>query len=279
MRPADETAVSVKFWGVRGSIPTSGNEVMAAGGNTACVEVRCGPHILLFDAGTGLRKAGLALAEEGIRSFNIFLSHYHYDHVIGLPFFAPLFDPVAHCAIWSGRISGAPTTQEMIGKLLSPPFFPAGPNMFRARTTYHDFKAGEVIRPAEAITIETARLDHPGGVIGYRVEFNGRAVAYLTDTGTQSEESNVALLRLADRADMVIYDCMYTEEEALERPGFGHSTWQHGTALCQRAGARKLAMFHHAPDRDDARLDKLEEAACNTFAGAFAAREGMRLAF
>jgi phosphoribosyl 1,2-cyclic phosphodiesterase len=277
MRAADETAVSVKFWGVRGSIPTAGNEVMATGGNTACIEVRCGRHILLLDAGTGLRKAGLALAEEGVRTYNIILSHWHYDHVIGLPFFAPLFDPLTDCAIWSGHISGAATTQEMVGKLLSPPFFPAGPAMFRARTAYHDFKAGDVIRPFEAVTIETAELDHPGGVIGYRIKFDGRAISYLTDTGTGSDAANAAALRLADRADVVIYDCMYTDEEARERPGFGHSTWREGVALCKRAGARKLAMFHHAPDRDDAHLNRLEKAAHNSFAGAFAAREGMRL--
>src|SRR5687767_8778283 len=86
MQSRDETAVSVKFWGVRGSIATAGEEVRTAGGNTACVEIRCGPHLLLFDAGTGLRRAGLALAQEGHKRFDIFLSHSHYDHVIGLPF-------------------------------------------------------------------------------------------------------------------------------------------------------------------------------------------------
>lgn len=278
MQPPDKT-VFVKFWGVRGSIPTAGAEVVASGGNTACVEIRCGSHILLFDAGTGLRKAGLALAKEGVKTFNIFLSHSHYDHVIGLPFFAPLFDSEAHCAIWSGHTGGARTTKDLVETLLSAPFFPAGPAVFRARTAYHDFGAGDVISPAAAIRIATAQLDHPGGVIGYRVEFGGRVIVYMTDTGLQSEDANSAALRLADQADLLIYDCMYTEAEASSRKEFGHSTWNHGVDLCERANARHLAMFHHAPERNDDELEKLEALARTRFAGAFAAREGVGFSF
>jgi phosphoribosyl 1,2-cyclic phosphodiesterase len=278
MQPQNK-AVSVKFWGVRGSIPTAGAEVLTTGGNTACVEIRCGPQILLFDAGTGLRKAGLALAKEGLKTFNLFLSHSHYDHVIGLPFFAPLFDSGAHCAIWSGHAGGTTTTRDLVRALLSPPFFPAGPDMFRAHVTYHDFSAGDVISPAAPIRIATAQLDHPGGVVGYRVEYDGRVITYMTDTGSQSEEANTAALRLADRADLLIYDCMYTEEESAERTGFGHSTWQHGIALCERANTKRLAMFHHAPERRDAELEKLEASARARFAGAFVAREGMCFGF
>ncbi len=279
MQSRADDALSVTFWGVRGSIPTAGRNYLATGGNTACVEMRCGQHVLLFDAGTGLREAGVALAREGIKTFNIFLSHSHYDHVIGLPFFPPLFDPQARCAIWSGHAAGVSATREIVDGLLKPPFFPAGPTMFRACTSYEDFKAGDMIRPASGIAIATAQLDHPGGVIGYRVEFNGHIVAYLTDTGTGSDNANKAALRLADKADMVIYDCMYTEEEASERKEFGHSTWMEGADLCKRAKARRLAMFHHAPSRCDAEVSALEAAARSMFAGAFAAREGMVLDF
>jgi phosphoribosyl 1,2-cyclic phosphodiesterase len=258
-------------------VPTDGSDVSAIGGDTACVEIRCDSQILLFDAGTGIRKAGLSLAKEGVRDFNIFLSHSHYDHVIGLPFFSPLFDSKVHCAIWSGHTQGKTTTRELIGGLLSPPFFPAGPDMFRARTTYCDFMAGDILDPGGGVRISTARLDHPGGVIGYRIEFDGHAIAYMTDTGTGAEEANAAALRLAERADMVIYDCMYTEEEALARAEFGHSTWKNGIEICRRAGAERLAMFHHAPERDDAGVLRLEEMAAKVFAGAFAAREGMKL--
>jgi len=277
MPPQDETTVFVKFWGVRGSIATDGEEIMATGGNTACVEIRCGSHLLLFDAGTGLRKAGRSLAGEGIKAFNLFLSHSHYDHVIGLPFFAPLFDPEAQCAIWSGHTMGAMKTQALIDALLNPLFFPAGAGMFRAQVKYRDFIAGDVISPAPAIRIATARLDHPGGVTGYRIEFDGRTVAYLTDTGVRSDEARQACLRLADQADLVIYDCMYTEAEASERVEFGHSTWKEGVALCEGARAKRLALFHHAPDRDDGDLAGLEQLARTRFTGAFAARDGMTL--
>jgi phosphoribosyl 1,2-cyclic phosphodiesterase len=279
VQPPADGALSVTFWGVRGSIPTAGPEYLATGGNTACVEIRCGAHVLLFDAGTGIRKAGIALARQGVTAFDIFLSHSHYDHVIGLPFFAPLFDPQAHCTIWSGHAPEVITTRQIVEELLRPPFFPAGPSMFRASTVYKDFKAGDIIRPAGDITIDTAQLDHPGGVIGYRVEFGSSAVAYLTDTGTRSEDANKAALKLANGADMIIYDCMYTEEEAPERAEFGHSTWKQGADLCRAAKARRLALFHHAPDRDDAEVSALETAARSEFAGAFVAREGMQFSF
>lgn len=277
MRSPHDARLSVRFWGVRGSIPTAGQDVLATGGNTACVEIRCGSRPLLFDAGTGLRKAGLALAKEGVTEFDIFLSHGHYDHIIGLPFFAPLFDSKAQCTIWSGHMHGITTTRELVGALLSPPFFPAGIDMFRATIAYRDFAAGDALQPEAAIRIATARLEHPGGVIGYRVEFEGRAVAYMTDTGTHSEDANEAAVRLADRADLVIYDCMYTEEEMRDHSSFGHSTWMHGVELCKRAGAQRLAMFHHSPERDDGSLSALEEMARKSFAGAFAAREGLKL--
>lgn len=275
--PPHEAAVAVKFWGVRGSIASDGEEIMDAGGNTACVEVRCGPHLLLFDAGTGLRKAGLALAQEGLKTFHLFLSHSHYDHVIGLPFFAPLFDPNAQCAIWSGHTMGRMKTRDLVDALFNPLFFPAGPDMFRAQVKYCDFIAGDTLSPVPAIRMMTEQLDHPGGVTGYRIEFGGRAIAYLTDTGMREDAARQAGLRLADHADLVIYDCMYTEAEVSGRADFGHSTWKQGVDLCERAGAGRLALFHHAPDRSDAELARLEGLARARFAGAFAAREGMRI--
>lgn len=277
MQSRDETAVSIKFWGVRGSIATAGREVLAGGGNTACVEIRCGPHLLLFDAGTGLRKAGAALAEEGFKTFDLFLSHSHYDHIIGLPFFAPLFDPQAHCAIWAGHTKGKTRTQELVDALLNPLFFPAGPDMFRAQVDYRDFHAGEVISPVPAIRILTGQLEHPGGVTGYRVEFRGRVVTYLTDTGMGEEATRQTCLRLADQADLLIYDSMYTEGEARGRTSFGHSTWKEGVELCEKANAKRLALFHHAPNRDDEELAELETRAHARLKGAFAAREGMSI--
>lgn len=277
MPPPAETEVWVKFWGVRGSIATDGEEIKTTGGHTACVEIRCGSHLLLFDAGTGLRKAGLALAGEGHKTFDLFLSHSHYDHVIGLPFFAPLFDQEARCAIWSGHTMGATRTEALVDALLNPLFFPAGAGMFRAAVKYRDFIAGDILTPQPAISVSTAQLDHPGGVTGYRIEYRKRTITYLTDTGLRSDEAREACRRLADAADLVIYDCMYTEAEAPQRADFGHSTWKDGVDLCQRAKARRLALFHHAPERNDAEIDRLETLARTHFAGAFAAREGMSI--
>lgn len=277
MPQRDETGVWVKFWGVRGSIATDGEEVAATGGNTACVEVRCGPHPLLLDAGTGIRKAGIALAEEGLKAFDIFLSHSHYDHIIGLPFFAPLFESQAHCTIWSGHTNGTTKTEKLVEALLNPLFFPVGSDMFRAHLQYRDFIAGDVLKPVPAVMISTALLDHPGGAVGYRIEFAERVIAYLTDTGAQTSDARQACLGLARQADLVIYDCMYTEAEACRRVEFGHSTWKEGISLCEMAGARRLALFHHAPERDDRDVERIERLARSRFTGAFAAREGMKI--
>src|SRR5438046_5538631 len=156
VQPPADGVLWVTFWGVRGSIPTAGPEYQATGGNTACVEIRCGAHVLLFDAGTGVRKAGIALAREGVTAFDIFLSHSHYDHVIGLPFFAPLFDPQAHGTIWSGHAPGVITTRQIVEDLLRTPFFPAGPSMFRASTAYEVFMGGDDIRSVYGERLDTA---------------------------------------------------------------------------------------------------------------------------
>ena len=156
-------SMRVRFWGVRGSIACPGPETIRYGGNTPCIEVRCGEHILIFDAGTGLRALGHALVKDSkVRDVNIFLTHCHLDHVIGLPFFAPFFAEGYRVRIWAGNLMPPDSIEQIMRKLMSSPLFPVEVEIFKAKIEYHDFRSGDVLRPYEGVTLQTAPLDHPG---------------------------------------------------------------------------------------------------------------------
>lgn len=265
--------VRVKFWGVRGSVPVSGAPFLRYGGNTSCVEVQCGPHTLIFDGGSGLPACGAHLREHGLSDVDILFTHFHYDHIIGLPFFLPLYQPGNRIALWSGHMTGTMTTKQMLMQLMSPPWFPVSPEICEASMRFHDFVSGDVLTPREGMVVRTARLNHPGGCIGYRLEYGGHVVAMVTDTEHVEGVLDPAVLGLIDRADLVIYDAMYIDSEVEKHVGYGHSTWRQGVRLCEAAGARRLAIFHHHPMRDDFLLDLIDGEARKAFPGAFVARD------
>lgn len=269
----------VRFWGVRGSIAVSGPEFARYGGNTICIEMRCGKHTLLFDAGSGLRPAGKALRASGVTDFDLFFSHCHYDHIIGLPAFKPIYERGIKLTLWSGHLAGRMTTRQMVDAFIQPPWFPVKLDICKANLDYRDFVSGDVLRPRDGVVVRTGSLTHPGGCIGYRVEWGGRVVAVITDTEHEPGKLDHAVLDLIRDADLVIYDCTYTEAEMERYRGNGHSTWQQGVKLCEAAGARGLALFHHDPSRTDDDLDEMEKLAKDRFAGAFAARDGQTLKF
>lgn len=273
----DEDAFRVRFWGVRGSLPVSGPQFLRYGGNTACIEMQCGRHTLFFDAGSGLRPAGEALAAAANTDCDLFFTHCHYDHIVGLPFFAPLYTSGMRLVVWSGHLAGRMTTRQMLDEFIRPPWFPVELDACRANLDCRDFVSGDVLRPRKGVAIRTGSLNHPGGCIGYRVEWGGRAVAVISDTEHEPGKLDAAVLALIENADLVIYDCTYTEEEMQRRRGYGHSTPQQGIRLCLAAGARRLALFHHDPARTDAQIEAIEKQAVQEFAGAFAARDGHML--
>ncbi|MER9119740.1 MBL fold metallo-hydrolase [Mesorhizobium sp. M0954] len=273
----DDNVFLVRFWGVRGSISVSGPEFSRYGGNSICVEMRCGKHTILFDAGSGLRPAGAALQALGVTDFDLLFTHCHYDHIIGLPSFAPIYDRGAKVTLWSGHLAGHMTTRQMVDEFMRPPWFPVKLEACKASLDYRDFVSGNVLRPREGVVVRTGSLMHPGGCIGYRVEWGGGVVAVITDTEHDPDKLDQTVLGLIEDADLVIYDCTYTEEEMERRRGYGHSTWQQGVKLCEAAGARRLALFHHDPTRTDKELDKIQKLAKDRFTGAFAARDGQTL--
>lgn len=274
---ADQADFSLRFWGVRGSIACPGESYQRYGGNTSCLEVRCGPHLLIFDAGTGLRRLGDALADEAAISGDLFLTHTHLDHIVGLPFFRPLYNRKTKFRLWAGHLKPDLTLEDTLSKFMMAPLFPVPPTVFACNISYHDFIAGETLRPAPEVRLLTAPLNHPNGATGYRIEYGGRAICYVTDTEHVEGQSDQSILDLIRGADIVIYDSTYTDAEYPSYRKWGHSTWQEGVRLCDQAGASRLVVFHHDPGHDDDFMDQVAREAEATRPGTVVAREGMVL--
>ena len=268
----------VRFWGVRGSIACSGPRTARYGGNTSCLEVRCGDHLILFDAGTGLRYLGNEIVKNGPVDTDLFLTHTHFDHVCGLPFFVPFFIKTSKVRIWAGHLKARDmTVKYVISEMMFSPLFPVPPEIFTANVSYLDFDAGETLEPKQGIKLRTARLNHPDRATGYRVDFGGKSVCYLTDTQHVVGKPDKNVLDLIRGADIVIYDSTYTDAEFPKRADWGHSTWEEGVRLCDMAGVKTFVVFHHDPDHDDEFMDGVAQAVTQKRPGSVVAREGLVL--
>ena len=267
----------VKFWGVRGSIACPGAATARYGGNTSCVELQCGEHLLIFDAGTGLRELGNALKlNDGVQA-SIFLSHCHFDHICGLPFFAPFFHSGSRVRLWAGNLLPDFKLVDVIGQMMSAPLFPIRRDIFDAKIEYRDFLAGASFAPVPGVTMHTIRLNHPDGATGYRVEYHGGSVAYITDHELENGALDQSLVSFLLDVDILIYDCTYTTEELLSHIGWGHSSWQQGLELASKARAKTFCLFHHDPDHDDDQLDSIAAQVSAQRPGSLVAREGLVL--
>lgn len=271
------TGISVRFWGVRGTVPCPGQATLRYGGNTACVEMRCGDQQLIFDAGSGLRQLGREMVRSGEQvDSHLFFTHTHMDHVIGLPFFRPAYSAANRLQFWSGHLaSQGRRLEEVLDQLMQPPFFPVPLDIMHACIGFHDFTPGDRIEPGGGVIVRTTALNHPGGAVGYRTEFNGRAACYVTDTEHVPGEPDRAVIDLIAGADLVIYDATYTDAQFACYRGWGHSTWQEGARLCELAGAHRLVAFHHDPGHDDEELDRIAAELALVRPGSLVAHEGL----
>ncbi|MCW5804585.1 MAG: MBL fold metallo-hydrolase [Deltaproteobacteria bacterium] len=265
--------LSVRFLGVRGSIAVPGEGTLA-GGNTACLEVTAGDTRIILDAGTGLRTLGNERMAGGPRHSTILLSHLHWDHVCGLPFFTPVYVPGHRVEIASGP-NGVLPLEEAVRSLFRAPFFPVEFGDLGGQLSTRELRAGEAFQIGD-IAITMARLNHPDPVYGYRLEYAGHSIVYATDT-EHFACVDPTLKRLAAGADILIYDAQYTPEEYPTKVGWGHSTWAAGAELARAAGVPQLVLFHHDPARTDAQLAEIEAAARVALPGTVAAREGLTL--
>jgi phosphoribosyl 1,2-cyclic phosphodiesterase len=268
----------IKFWGVRGSTPAPQPENMRYGGNTSCVEVRLGNSLYIFDCGTGFRVLGQALRHEFQNrplSAHIFVSHFHWDHIQGLPFFAPLYDNrenrfLFHCS------SRTRPLKQVFEEQMAAPYFPVGLNHMQARQDFYDIEEGRI--ELGEVKLQTMWLNHPQGCMGFRMESKDGVMVYATDNEPGDPFFDKNLRKLAAGADVLIYDAQYLPEEyEARRRGWGHSHWREAVNVVMESGAKELVLFHHDPDHDDACIDKVVKEARNYYARVRAAAEGMEI--
>lgn len=268
----------VRFWGVRGSIPCGGPEVQKYGGNTSCLEIRCGSKLLIFDGGSGIRYLGNELVKHGTVEADIFLTHGHMDHVCGLPFFKPLYQS-ENCFRFHSAMESCcgKTTKSALSDLMTAPLLPVEVEIFNAKVSFFDFACGADVDFDGGIVVKTAQLNHPNGATGYRVDYQGKSICYITDTEHREGGLDQAIVDLVQGTDIFIYDAMYTDEEYPKYKGFGHSTWQEGVRLADAAKVKTFAAFHHDPDHDDDFMDALAIELEAKRPGSQIAREGLVL--
>ena len=271
---------TVKFWGVRGSIASPGPETVDIGGNTSCVELACGDETLILDAGTGLRRLGHALlARRRPVAATLLLSHFHWDHIQGLPFFVPAYLPETELTV-VGAASGIMSLRETLVHQMTAPVFPVRLDELSSKLLTRNVRPGECFSAAGA-EITVAKGNHPGGVHAYRIDYGGHAVVYATDIEHYAC-TDPGLVALARNADVLIYDAQYTQEEyegvvGRAKVGWGHSTNVAAAELAAAAGIGHLYLFHHDPSRSDEAVRELEAATRRLYENATAAREGMSI--
>ena len=252
----------VTIWGCRGSVATPGPETVEYGGNTSCVEVSLDDGtVLVLDAGTGIRELGLELVARGARRLHLLLTHLHLDHLEGLRFFAPLWDERVTLDIW-GPPSPVLSLEERVRRAFSPPLFPIDLHDLPAHVTFRDV-------PRERWTLEGATLTadlviHPGPTVGFRVETAESSFAYLPDhepalAGIVDKPTDwISGASIAERADLLVHDAQYSEEEYEQKIGWGHTSVEDALVFARAVGARRLVLFHHEPLHTDESLTRIE---------------------
>jgi phosphoribosyl 1,2-cyclic phosphodiesterase len=273
----------LKMWGVRGSIPTPGPTTVEYGGNTSCYEVRAGNTLIILDGGTGLRLLGQELLRQMPFEAWMFFSHVHWDHIQGFPFFTPAFVRGNKIHLYGG-LNVSRTLEETLAGQMDYPSFPVHLSEMGASMRFADLYEGEriTIGPDNDVVVTNARGNHPNGVYAYRVEHDGKAIVYITD----SEHYAIVdpkLLRLSAGADVLIFDAMYTPEEYSgkegggPKTGWGHATYVAGCELAKAAGVKQLVLHHHDPNQTDAMVREKERRARELFPNTIAAKEGLVL--
>ncbi|MFH0798895.1 MAG: MBL fold metallo-hydrolase [Pseudomonadota bacterium] len=248
----------ITFWGVRGSIATPGRSTARVGGNTACLEIKTGKALIICDAGTGIRPLGLSLARrfgEKPIAAHLLLSHLHWDHYIGLPFFKPLYSKKNRFTI-AGPKGGRLGFGAALSRVVNPPFFPVPFSMIPAGLKFRTlpegcFRIGDVEVNAKA-------LNHPGGSFGWRFSFkDGRSLVYVTDNEPVKGPELRRTIEWIDGADILIHDAQYSPETYPCHRGWGHSPFTYPIELAKEAGVKKLFLFHFDPGDDDRHLGRV----------------------
>jgi phosphoribosyl 1,2-cyclic phosphodiesterase len=271
----------LSFWGVRGSTPTVDPATSRYGGNTPCLQLEApdGTQFIL-DCGTGLRALGsrwTSPADGRHAGTHILVTHYHWDHIQGIPFFAPLYaeNNEFHFYSFRSKFLGKDSLKQVFETQMALPYFPVDMSAMNARRKFQEVESGDSFTVGEN-RISTRALNHPQGCLGFRIETPAGIVVYATDNEPGDPALDQSLRELAAGADIFINDAQYSPEQlATTRKGWGHSTWLEGVKVARQAGAKTLVLFHHDPDSTDRMVDGLLRQAREDFDSVFAASEGM----
>lgn len=275
-------AIKVKFWGTRGSIPAPGLGTLKYGGNTACVEVRCGEELIIIDAGSGIVSLGAELSQRMPVKASILFSHLHWDHIQGIPFFRPAYIPGNNFKLYGSK-DWDTKLEYALGRQMQSPSFPGTLEEFGAEMKYFDvLEDGAVFKLGnrDQITVRSVELNHPNVSFALKIEYSGKSLVYASDTNNVSKPDE-RLVELARGTDLLIHDAQYTHEEyyglkdGISRERFGHSTPEAAAQVALAANVKKLLLFHHDYLHDDATIERMVQVAAAIFPNTAAASEGM----
>jgi len=260
----------VRFWGTRGSIAKAGPNTIRYGGNTSCIEVRSAAGTLVvIDCGTGAHGLGQSLVANPKQAVHghLLISHTHWDHIQGIPFFAPLVVPGNEWDIYAPR-GLSQSIQDTLAGQMHYTYSPVTLEALGARITYHDLVEG--VFEVGDITVRSRYLNHPALTLGYRLEADGVSIVYACDHEPFSRQPSTGKIEIGEQdrqhadflrgADLVIHDAQYTATEYANKIGWGHSTAEYAVDLCTAVGVKQLALTHHDPMRDDDSLDQIASA-------------------
>ena len=273
--------MNVRFWGVRGSVATSGSHVARIGGNTSCLEVTSQGHRIILDAGTGLRALGDEIgrsSSKGIVDAAMFFSHLHWDHVQGFPFFGPGFHPLSSLKLFGPGANGGQALREVLSAQMQPPNFPVPLSAMRAQMTFASAPSGVPIETGPFV-VTPFEVPHPNGCMGYRIEADGRSFVYMTDVEISLATLEPRIGKMIAGADALVLDAQYTPDEyagvgSMSKKGWGHSTNVDAAQIAQATGVGRLFLFHHDPSHHDDQVENMAEAARTFFPASEPAREG-----
>ncbi len=248
--------ISVRFWGVRGSIPAPGPDTLRYGGETTAIEIRIGGRVVMIDCGSGVRLAGKELSRSAPTRMDVLFTHTHLDHICGLPFFCVAYDPAIEVNLWAGHIPPGGTLEEIVERLMSPPIFPVATSALN-NTHFRHFTVGGTIDLGDGLTVRTVRLNHPGNATGYRFDWHGSSLAIITDHEHGKPEIDGPIADFVRDATVMVYDSMYRDDEYPRFKGWGHSTPGEALAMAERANVGHTVFFHHDPTRSDDQIDAM----------------------
>jgi phosphoribosyl 1,2-cyclic phosphodiesterase len=274
--------VKVKFYGVRGSLPVCGREFEKYGGNTTCIKIlrEKANRIAILDAGTGIRKLGKEIIEEGLNQhiINIVFSHFHWDHIQGFPFFLPAYNPNQKIGILAlGRRGKAHDLKGIFSQQMQEEYFPIQMEMMGAQFDFLSYGDQEIIQGAFVKSIPQYHK-RSGGSYGFRLNDEGVSMVVCTDLEYVDGIIDPAIVAFAKDADLLIHDGQYTTEEYQNKfKGWGHATWEQAVEVALQAHVKKLVITHHDPDHNDEFLDDLEKKCQKKFPNSLFAKEGMEI--